>query len=98
MHGAIALWLGGLDALCQARKDLDPRLFDWNPLSIYKKVYDSKTRERQKALDEEITRLRLPPSRPPPQPPLPPPPDDGSSKSQRKKPGDSDGNGDKGGG
>jgi hypothetical protein len=100
MHGAIAMWLGGLEALCKARTDLDDHQFDWNPLSIYKKVYDSKTRQRQKATEDEIARNRLPPSRPPPQPPPPAPPPDVSGKgSERKKPGgDQDGNSDKGGG
>jgi hypothetical protein len=100
LHGAIALWIGGLDALCQVRKDVDARLFDWNALSIYKKIYDSKARERQKALDEEVTRLRPPPTRPPPQPPPPaPPPDENAKREARKKAqGGSDQDSDKGGG
>jgi hypothetical protein len=91
LHGSIALWLGGLDALCHARLDLDPRWFDWNALSIYRKVYAAKSRAREKALEEEITRLRLPPSRPPPQPPIPaPPPDPSAKNSERKKPNQED--------
>ncbi len=99
MQGAIAMWLGGLDALCKARTDLDDHAFDWNPLSIYKKVYDSKARPRQKALEQEISRLRVPPSRPPPQPPPPaPPPDESEKAAKRKKVSEADGNSEKGGG
>ena len=68
-------------------------------VSALKKVYDSKTRQRQKALEQEISRLRPPPTRPPPQPPPPaPPPDESSKGSQRKKASDSEEKPDNGGG
>lgn len=88
LHGSIAVWLAGLDALCTARKDLDPTAFDWNALSIYKKVYAAKSKQREAAVELETARLRLPPSRPPPQPPKPgPPPDESSKNPGRRKAG-----------
>jgi hypothetical protein len=87
LHGTIALWLAGLDVLCTARTDLDPNAFDWNALSIYRKVYAAKSRQRDEAVEREVAKLRLPPSRPPPPPPAPPgptPADDGTKNRERK--------------
>ena len=90
LHGTIALWLAAQDALCTARPDLDPAAFDWNPLSIYRKVYDAKSRQRDEALAKEVARLKLPPSRPPPRPPPPQPPADEESKQRERKQQDQD--------
>ncbi|MDZ4772024.1 MAG: hypothetical protein SGI72_02710 [Planctomycetota bacterium] len=85
MHGTIAAWLLGLDALCKARKDLDPLSFDWSAASIYKKVYAAKEAERKAAVQREVDARRLLPNRPPPGPPPPRPPPLDPLEEQRQK-------------
>jgi hypothetical protein len=88
LHGTIALWLAGLDVLCTARQDLDPKAFDWNALSIYKKVYAAKSKQREEAHQKAVAKLRVPPQSPPPQPPPPPlpaPADDGAAQKARER-------------
>jgi hypothetical protein len=85
LHGTIALWLAGLDALCTARQDLDPNAFDWNALSIHKKVYAAKSRQREAAHQKAVARLKLPPNSPPPQPLPPPPPAEDSETDEKAK-------------
>jgi hypothetical protein len=46
LQGAIALWLGAIDALVAARPDVPASSFDWDAKAISKRVYDSKETER----------------------------------------------------
>ncbi len=87
LHGTIALWLAGLDVLCTARGDLDAMAFDWSALSIYKKVYAAKSRQREEELQKAVARLRVPPQSPPPRPlppPLPPSEDEEAERQEEK--------------
>ncbi|MBL8858232.1 MAG: hypothetical protein JNL28_07005 [Planctomycetes bacterium] len=70
MHGTIAAWLLGLDALCKAHRELDPARFDWSATSIFRKVYASKEAARKAAAQSLTDSMRLQPNRPPPGPPI----------------------------
>jgi hypothetical protein len=85
MHGTIAAWLLGLDALCKARADIDPASFDWSANSIYKKVYAAKEAERKAAIAAEVDSRRMLPNRPPPGPPPPRPPPMSPEEEMRQK-------------
>ena len=89
MHGSIAAWLLGLDALCTARKEIDPASFDWSSNSIFRKVYASKDGQRRAAATEIVDTLKLPPNRPPPGPPQRPLVDP-DEEVRRKERGESD--------
>jgi hypothetical protein len=85
MHGSIAAWLLGLDALCKLRKDIDPASFDWSAASIYKKVYAAKEAERRAAVALELDSRRMGPNRPPPGPPPPLPTQKDLDEEVRRK-------------
>jgi hypothetical protein len=46
LQGAIALWLGAIDALVAARPDVPASAFHWDAKTISKQIYDSKEKER----------------------------------------------------
>jgi hypothetical protein len=84
LQGTISLWLASADALCNVRGTefagrTDPAKIDWDPRSIYQKVYASKEAERQVVIDREIQKQQRPA---PPRPPRPPPP---PSKEEMEK-------------
>lgn len=85
MHGTIAAWLLGLDALCNARKEFDAKSFDWSANSIFKKVYAAKAAERKAAAEQVVDALRIQPNRPPPGPPPPRPPPLSPDEEMRQK-------------
>ncbi len=89
LHGSIAAWLLGLDALCTTRKEIDPASFDWSANSIFRKVYASKEGLRRAAATEIVDTLKLPPNRPPPGPP-PRPLVDPDEEVRRKERGESE--------
>lgn len=90
MHGSIAAWLLGLDALCATRKDIDPKSFDWSANSIFRKVYASKESLRRSAAAQIAEGLKALPNRPPPGPLPPRPLVDPEEEVRRKERGETD--------
>jgi hypothetical protein len=46
LQGAIALWLGALEALVASKPEIPASAFDWDAKAISKRIYDAKAKER----------------------------------------------------
>jgi hypothetical protein len=46
LQGAIALWLGALEALVASKSEISSSAFDWDAKAISKRIYDAKAKDR----------------------------------------------------